>query len=118
MLSIGNARVKGRTLSTSLGRTLVSKIAALGKSGNRGSLVLSALSGLHRLAEPSTILGLRSSATVGRMVASVLFGLAEIESEYRCKRQAAGIAEPHHAVAKEQDYPRCVAASPTHAMIN
>jgi len=31
--------------------------------------------------------------TVGRMVASVLFGLAEIESEYRRERQAAGIAE-------------------------
>jgi DNA invertase Pin-like site-specific DNA recombinase len=29
---------------------------------------------------------------VGRMVASVLFGLAEIESEYRRERQAAGIA--------------------------
>jgi DNA invertase Pin-like site-specific DNA recombinase len=34
---------------------------------------------------------------VGRMVASVLFGLAEIESEYRRERQAAGIA-----VAKER----------------
>jgi DNA invertase Pin-like site-specific DNA recombinase len=33
------------------------------------------------------------SGTVGRMVASVLFGLAEIESEYRRERQAAGIAE-------------------------
>jgi DNA invertase Pin-like site-specific DNA recombinase len=31
------------------------------------------------------------------MVASVLFGLAEIEWEYRCERQAAGIA-----VAKAQ----------------
>ena len=29
---------------------------------------------------------------VGRMVASVLFGLAEIETEYRQERQAAGIA--------------------------
>jgi DNA invertase Pin-like site-specific DNA recombinase len=29
---------------------------------------------------------------VGRMVASVLFGLAEIEAEYRRERQAAGIA--------------------------
>jgi DNA invertase Pin-like site-specific DNA recombinase len=29
---------------------------------------------------------------VGRMVASVLFGLAEIEMEYRQERQAAGIA--------------------------
>ncbi|MDB5352391.1 MAG: hin 6 [Planctomycetota bacterium] len=29
---------------------------------------------------------------VGRMVASVLFGLAEIELEYRRERQAAGIA--------------------------
>ena len=37
------------------------------------------------------------SGTVGRMVASVLFGLAEIESEYRRERQAAGIA-----VAKER----------------
>jgi DNA invertase Pin-like site-specific DNA recombinase len=36
------------------------------------------------------------SGAVGRMVASVLFGLAEIESEYRRERQAAGIA-----VAKE-----------------
>jgi DNA invertase Pin-like site-specific DNA recombinase len=34
---------------------------------------------------------------VGRMVASVLFGLAEIESDYRRERQAAGIA-----VAKER----------------
>jgi DNA invertase Pin-like site-specific DNA recombinase len=34
---------------------------------------------------------------VGRMVASVLFGLAEIESEYRRERQAAGIV-----VAKER----------------
>jgi DNA invertase Pin-like site-specific DNA recombinase len=33
------------------------------------------------------------SGVVGRMVASVLFGLAEIESEYRRERQAAGIAE-------------------------
>src|SRR4051794_41412362 len=32
------------------------------------------------------------SGTVGRMVASVLFGLAEIESEYRLERQAAGVA--------------------------
>lgn len=32
------------------------------------------------------------TGTVGRMVASVLFGLAEIESEYRRERQAAGIA--------------------------
>ena len=32
------------------------------------------------------------SGPVGRMVASVLFGLAEIESEYRRERQAAGIA--------------------------
>jgi DNA invertase Pin-like site-specific DNA recombinase len=31
--------------------------------------------------------------SVGRMVASVLFGLAEIEAEYRRERQAAGIAE-------------------------
>jgi DNA invertase Pin-like site-specific DNA recombinase len=30
--------------------------------------------------------------TVGRLVASVLFGLAEIEQEYRRERQAAGIA--------------------------
>jgi DNA invertase Pin-like site-specific DNA recombinase len=29
---------------------------------------------------------------LGRMVASVLFGLAEIETEYRQERQAAGIA--------------------------
>lgn len=29
---------------------------------------------------------------VGRMVASVLFGLAEIEAEYRPERQTAGIA--------------------------
>jgi DNA invertase Pin-like site-specific DNA recombinase len=29
--------------------------------------------------------------TVGRLVASVLFGLAEIEQEYRRERQAAGI---------------------------
>jgi len=29
---------------------------------------------------------------IGRMVASVLFGLAEIEAEYRRERQAAGIA--------------------------
>src|SRR4051812_807062 len=33
------------------------------------------------------------SGAVGRMVASVLFGLAEIETEYRRERQAAGIAE-------------------------
>jgi len=32
------------------------------------------------------------SGTVGRLVASVLFGLAEIEQEYRQDRQAAGIA--------------------------
>lgn len=31
------------------------------------------------------------SGAVGRMVASVMFGLAEIESEYRKERQAAGI---------------------------
>ena len=37
------------------------------------------------------------SGAVGRMVASVLFGLAEIESEYRRERQAAGVA-----VAKER----------------
>jgi DNA invertase Pin-like site-specific DNA recombinase len=37
------------------------------------------------------------SGAVGRMVASVLFGLAEIESEYRRERQAAGIT-----VAKER----------------
>jgi DNA invertase Pin-like site-specific DNA recombinase len=33
------------------------------------------------------------SGPVGRLVASVLFGLAEIETEYRRERQAAGIAE-------------------------
>jgi len=32
------------------------------------------------------------SGTVGRLVASVLFGLAEIEQEFRYERQAAGIA--------------------------
>ena len=32
------------------------------------------------------------SGTVGRLVASVLFGLAEIEQEYRRERQAVGIA--------------------------
>jgi DNA invertase Pin-like site-specific DNA recombinase len=32
------------------------------------------------------------SGAVGRMVASVMFGLAEIEMEYRTERQAAGIA--------------------------
>ena len=32
------------------------------------------------------------NGAVGRMVASVLFGLAEIELEYRRERQAAGIA--------------------------
>lgn len=32
------------------------------------------------------------NGTVGRLVASVLFGLAEIEQEYRRERQAAGIA--------------------------
>jgi DNA invertase Pin-like site-specific DNA recombinase len=37
------------------------------------------------------------SGAVGRLVASVLFGLAEIEQEYRRERQAAGIA-----VAKRQ----------------
>jgi DNA invertase Pin-like site-specific DNA recombinase len=37
------------------------------------------------------------SGAAGRMVASVLFGLAEIESEYRRERQEAGIA-----VAKER----------------
>jgi DNA invertase Pin-like site-specific DNA recombinase len=37
------------------------------------------------------------SGAVGRMVASVLFGLAEIEAEFRRERQAAGIA-----VAKER----------------
>jgi DNA invertase Pin-like site-specific DNA recombinase len=37
------------------------------------------------------------SGAVGRMVASILFGLAEIESEYRRERQAAGID-----VAKER----------------
>ncbi len=31
------------------------------------------------------------SGAVGRMVASVMFGLAEIELEYRKERQAAGI---------------------------
>src|SRR3954463_13151055 len=33
------------------------------------------------------------SGPVGRMVASVLFGLAEIETEYRRERQAAGASE-------------------------
>ena len=37
------------------------------------------------------------SGAVGRMVASVMFGLAEIELEYRRERQAAGIR-----VAKSQ----------------
>jgi DNA invertase Pin-like site-specific DNA recombinase len=37
------------------------------------------------------------SGSVGRMVASVMFGLAEIEMDYRRERQAAGIA-----VAKRQ----------------
>ena len=37
------------------------------------------------------------SGAVGRLVAGVLFGLAEIEHEYRQERQAAGIA-----VAKRQ----------------
>jgi DNA invertase Pin-like site-specific DNA recombinase len=31
------------------------------------------------------------SGSVGRLVATVLFGLAEIEQEYRRERQAAGI---------------------------
>jgi DNA invertase Pin-like site-specific DNA recombinase len=41
------------------------------------------------------------SGPVGRMVASVLFLLAEIETEYRRERQAAGIAE-----AKERGWRR------------
>ena len=41
------------------------------------------------------------SGAIGRMVASVLFGLAEIESEYRRERRAAGIA-----VAKKRGLPR------------
>lgn len=41
------------------------------------------------------------SGAVGRMVASVLFGLSEIESEYRQERQAAGIA-----VAKKRGFYR------------
>jgi len=32
------------------------------------------------------------SGTIGHMIASVMFGLAEIELEYRRERQAAGIA--------------------------
>jgi DNA invertase Pin-like site-specific DNA recombinase len=31
------------------------------------------------------------SGTVGHLVASLLFGLAQLEQEYRCERQAAGI---------------------------
>ena len=38
------------------------------------------------------------SGAVGRMVASVIFGLAEIELEYRRERQAAGVK-----VAKARD---------------
>ena len=53
--------------------------------------------------------------TVGRLVASVLFGLAEIEQEYRRERQAAGIA-----VAKQKGVYRgrqqgTTKASPTRA---
>jgi len=36
------------------------------------------------------------NGTVGRMIASVMFGLAEIEQEYRRERQAAGIAAAKH----------------------
>ena len=40
------------------------------------------------------------NGAVGRMVASVMFGLAEIESEYRRERQAVGI----HVARKEGRY--------------
>ena len=36
---------------------------------------------------------------VGRMVASVMFGLAEIELEYRRERQAAGANRKHHQIS-------------------
>ena len=45
----------------------------------------------------------RSARRGGRMVASVLFGLAEIEMEYRQERQAAGIAVAKDAVYTEDD---------------
>ncbi len=51
------------------------------------------------------------SGTVGRLVASVLFGLAEIEQEYRRERQAAGIA-----VAKRRGVYRGRAKGTTKAM--
>jgi predicted site-specific integrase-resolvase len=43
------------------------------------------------------------SGAVGRMVASVLFGLAKIESEYRRERQAAGIVVAKEGVFIEAD---------------
>jgi DNA invertase Pin-like site-specific DNA recombinase len=49
------------------------------------------------------------SGVVGTLVASVLFGLAEIEQEYRLERQAAGIAvasETGHTAAGGRARPR------------
>jgi DNA invertase Pin-like site-specific DNA recombinase len=55
------------------------------------------------------------SGAVGRMVASVLFGLAEIESEYRRERQAAGIELAKERKVYRGRRPGTTTASPRRA---
>jgi DNA invertase Pin-like site-specific DNA recombinase len=55
------------------------------------------------------------SGAVGRMVASVLFGLAEIESEYRRERQAAGHDQGPTAPCPGTPWPRPHGAGDRHS---
>ncbi len=46
------------------------------------------------------------NGAVGRMIAALLLGLAEIELEYRAERQAAGITPPSASVSYPFPMPR------------
>jgi DNA invertase Pin-like site-specific DNA recombinase len=54
---------------------------------------------------------------VGRLVASVLFGLAEIEQEYRRERQAAGIAVARRSGVYQGRLKGTTKAKPTRAQV-
>jgi len=57
------------------------------------------------------------SGAVGRMVAAVMFGLAEIELDYRRERQAAGIAVAKRKGLYKGRQPGTTKANPTRAKV-
>jgi DNA invertase Pin-like site-specific DNA recombinase len=51
-----------------------------------------------------TTQGIDLSGAVGKMIAAVMLGLAEIELEFRAERQAAGIRAAKHKTGKDKVY--------------